>query len=202
MCCGLDPAWLWLWPASVALIRPLAWEPPYAVDAALKSKKKKKKKKKSSLFPCKRKVNLKPLITALNGVSQARVMVTDHLNPRPLPHLHTQLPGPAHDGHLGVLAHTPSASPQDQAGLSWLQGRLHVTTRLLFLSKVLPRPVKNPRELLIFFSLYRIKHNPRTCSSAPPFSGSRHTVTDPYAPAVVQKALDLQGLSLKSSVRN
>ena len=44
MCCGLDPAWLWLWPASVALIRPLAWEPPYAVDAALKSKKKKKKK--------------------------------------------------------------------------------------------------------------------------------------------------------------
>ena len=118
-------------------------------------------------------------------------MVTDHLNPRPLPHLHTQLPGPAHDGHLGVLAHTPSASPQDQAGLSWLQGRLHVTTRLLFLSKVLPRPVKNPRELLIFFSLYRIKHNPRTCSSAPPFSGSRHTVTDPYAPAVVQKALDL-----------
>ena len=43
---GSDPAWLWLWyrPASRALIRPLAWEPPYAADAALKDKKKKKKK--------------------------------------------------------------------------------------------------------------------------------------------------------------
>ena len=38
--CGLDPALLWLWhrPAAVALIRPLAWEPPYAASAALKSK--------------------------------------------------------------------------------------------------------------------------------------------------------------------
>ena len=35
--------WLWLWPAAVAPIGPLAWEPPYAMDAALKSKKKKKK---------------------------------------------------------------------------------------------------------------------------------------------------------------
>ena len=36
---------LWLWRRSVAtaLIRPLAWEPPYAADAALKDKKKKKK---------------------------------------------------------------------------------------------------------------------------------------------------------------
>ena len=30
----------------VALIKPLVWEPPYTVSAALKSKKKKKKKKK------------------------------------------------------------------------------------------------------------------------------------------------------------
>ena len=29
--------WLWLWPAAVALIGPLAWEPPYASGAALKS---------------------------------------------------------------------------------------------------------------------------------------------------------------------
>ena len=45
---GSDPALLWLWhkPVAVALIRPLAWEPPYAMAAALKSKKKKKKKKK------------------------------------------------------------------------------------------------------------------------------------------------------------
>ena len=37
--------WLWLRPEAVALIRPLAWEPPYATGAALKSKKKSKKKK-------------------------------------------------------------------------------------------------------------------------------------------------------------
>ena len=32
-------------PAATALIRPLAWEPPYALGAALKSQKAKKKKK-------------------------------------------------------------------------------------------------------------------------------------------------------------
>ena len=42
--CHLDQALLWLWRrlATVALIRPLAWEPPYAVSAALKRQKKKK----------------------------------------------------------------------------------------------------------------------------------------------------------------
>ena len=37
-----DPSWLWLWYRlmAIALIRPLAWEPPYAVGAALKKKKK------------------------------------------------------------------------------------------------------------------------------------------------------------------
>ena len=41
---GSDPALLWLWhrPAAVAPTGPLAWAPPYAVGAALKSKKKKK----------------------------------------------------------------------------------------------------------------------------------------------------------------
>ena len=45
---GLDPALLWLScrPAAVALIQPLAYEPPYAATAALKRQKKKKKKKK------------------------------------------------------------------------------------------------------------------------------------------------------------
>ena len=40
--CGSDLALLWLWCrlAAPALIRPLAWEPPYATGAALKSKKK------------------------------------------------------------------------------------------------------------------------------------------------------------------
>ena len=43
---GSDLALLWLWgrPAAVALIRPLAWEPPYAASAALEKDKKKKKK--------------------------------------------------------------------------------------------------------------------------------------------------------------
>ena len=37
-----DLALLWLWcrPVATALIEPLAWEPPYAVDAALKRPKK------------------------------------------------------------------------------------------------------------------------------------------------------------------
>ena len=35
--------WLWLRPAAVALIRPLAWDPPYVKNVVLKSKKKKKK---------------------------------------------------------------------------------------------------------------------------------------------------------------
>ena len=49
MSCGVghrhdsDPAllWLWLWPATVALMGPLAWEPPHAMGVVLKSKKKK-----------------------------------------------------------------------------------------------------------------------------------------------------------------
>ena len=43
---GLDPALLWLWCrlAAVALIRPLAWELPYAKSVALKSKKRKKER--------------------------------------------------------------------------------------------------------------------------------------------------------------
>ena len=40
--------WLWCWPATVALIWPLAWELPYASD--LKSKKKAKKKKKGKEY--------------------------------------------------------------------------------------------------------------------------------------------------------
>ena len=43
-----DLALLWLWrrPAATALIRPLAWEPPYASGAALGKYKKKKTIKK------------------------------------------------------------------------------------------------------------------------------------------------------------
>ena len=37
---GLDPVLLWLWLATGALIRPLAWEPPYVAGTALKRPKK------------------------------------------------------------------------------------------------------------------------------------------------------------------
>ena len=65
---GSDPALLWLWrrPMATALIRLLAWEPPYATGAALKrknkikqtpqrrphilSKKKKRKEKENQLY--------------------------------------------------------------------------------------------------------------------------------------------------------
>ena len=38
--CSSDPVLLWLWCrlAAAALIRPLAWEPPYVAGVALKSK--------------------------------------------------------------------------------------------------------------------------------------------------------------------
>ena len=44
---GSDPELLWLWCRSVAtaLIRPLAWEPPYATGVALEKAKRPKKKK-------------------------------------------------------------------------------------------------------------------------------------------------------------
>ena len=44
--CGSDPALLWLWrrPVATVPIRPLAWESPYAMGAALEMAKKKKKK--------------------------------------------------------------------------------------------------------------------------------------------------------------
>ena len=52
---GLDPVLLWLWcrPAARAPIRPLAWEPPYAAEAAQENGKntKKKKRKKERKTP-------------------------------------------------------------------------------------------------------------------------------------------------------
>ena len=41
---GSDLVLLWLWhrSAATALIRPLAWEPPYAADVALKRQKEKR----------------------------------------------------------------------------------------------------------------------------------------------------------------
>ena len=50
--CGLDPTLLWLWrrPVATALIRPLAWEPPYAEGASLEKTGGKKKKKTSRIL--------------------------------------------------------------------------------------------------------------------------------------------------------
>ena len=42
---GWDMVMVWLWPAAVAPVRPLVWEPPYASGAALKSQKKNPKNK-------------------------------------------------------------------------------------------------------------------------------------------------------------
>ena len=60
MSCGVDcrHGWdlvlLWLWRrlAATALIRPPAWEPPYATGEALKGQKDKKKKKKKTQKLC------------------------------------------------------------------------------------------------------------------------------------------------------
>ena len=45
---GLYPSLLWLWHRleATAQIRPLVWEPPYALGAALEKTKKKRKKEK------------------------------------------------------------------------------------------------------------------------------------------------------------
>ena len=49
--CGLDLALLWLWHrlAAVASLGPLAWEPSYAMGAALEKDKRPKKKKKKTI---------------------------------------------------------------------------------------------------------------------------------------------------------
>ena len=49
---GSDPALLWRRLVAIAPIRPLAWEPPYAVGATLeKTKRKKKERKKMTSKP-------------------------------------------------------------------------------------------------------------------------------------------------------
>ena len=51
---GSNPTLLWLWcrPGATALIQPLAWEPPFAADVALKKPKQKAKpKEKTSKVP-------------------------------------------------------------------------------------------------------------------------------------------------------
>ena len=58
---GLDLVWLWLWCrlAATALIRPLAWEPPYSVGVALEKTKRQKKKESTKQLCFGRKWKLK-----------------------------------------------------------------------------------------------------------------------------------------------
>ena len=50
--CSLDPSLLWLWHrlAATALIRPLIWEPPYAMGVAQEKGKNKTKQKINSIW--------------------------------------------------------------------------------------------------------------------------------------------------------
>ena len=57
--------WLWCRLATVALIRPLAWEPIYAVGAALKSQKKKKIKERIMGVP-----NMAQMLTNLTSIHE------------------------------------------------------------------------------------------------------------------------------------
>ena len=46
----LELLWLWRRPAATDLIRPLAWEPPYALGVGLKRQKTKTKTKKKEIL--------------------------------------------------------------------------------------------------------------------------------------------------------
>jgi len=52
--CSLAPVLLWLWrrPAAIALIGPLAWEPPYAAGVAIEKIKTKQNKNKNKERLC------------------------------------------------------------------------------------------------------------------------------------------------------
>ena len=68
---GSDCALLWLWyrPEATALIRPLAWDPPYASGVALKNKNKHKKWRKGGnegAYSIQLKLHLYRTITCVN----------------------------------------------------------------------------------------------------------------------------------------
>ena len=69
---GLDPALLWLWwrPTATALIRLLAWEPPYAEGVAPeKAKRPKKEKKEIVYFQLRNKKNMS-LVAEASGKNE------------------------------------------------------------------------------------------------------------------------------------
>ena len=70
---GSDLALLWLWCrlATKGLIRPLVWEPPYAVGAALEKRPKKKKSKLLFHFQC-----LSPLWQVEGKTEDSKLLIT------------------------------------------------------------------------------------------------------------------------------
>ena len=69
---GLDLVLLWLWCrlATIASIRLLAWELPYAVSVTLKRKK--KKKKRHFIEPCLKEINIKDFEADISFSSHLR----------------------------------------------------------------------------------------------------------------------------------
>jgi len=72
--CSLDPELLWLWyrPAAVARIRPLAWEPPYAMGTALKRQKTGEKKKK-------KRINSQEIMTGFATMNSLQQILHNHI---------------------------------------------------------------------------------------------------------------------------
>ena len=97
MSCGvgrrrsLDPALLWLWCklAATALIRPLAWESPYAMGVALEKTKRPKKKKKE--FSLETAIDVRLRQWTLSGYWRDRVGVSSH------PRVDTEVEPPGSD---------------------------------------------------------------------------------------------------------
>ena len=67
--CGSDPALLWLWhrPGATARIRPLAWEPPYALGTAPEKAKRQKQNLKNIDKERKKERNEKAFLLWLSG---------------------------------------------------------------------------------------------------------------------------------------
>ena len=134
--CGSNPVLLWLWCrlAATALIRPLAWEPPYATSAALKSQKEKEKQKGSE-----HKVNsiMGHLISSPTVMHSSRVRLKEsHTFNSPIPicnqrlhHIqsnlfifffwlrlqHMEVPGPGVKLELQLQAYTTATAMCDQS---------------------------------------------------------------------------------------
>ena len=71
--------WLWHWLAAAALIRPLVWELPHAMDAALKKEKRKKEK-----FTCrllKQMAGPGPIVSDLVGLQWALIVSISSRSP-------------------------------------------------------------------------------------------------------------------------